>query len=427
MNPDAETDQLLGTSVPTYVSIALSVMLLILPLGTWVPIVPTGQPATISMYHRWVATLIPLDLVWLVFVVLAIPLTVRQIRSPRRQWGLIVMIVFTAWAVFSLIANPTLLGATFVARWIGAMSIVAVVGAYSWSEFRLIVAAPLVVSGVIQAAIGLWQHPGPGADFPYYETQVVSHGTYVHHSGLALILVFGITVAAVSMPSGRKAKVAWLVGIGVMAAALAGTLSRTGAVALILVWGAYVWGVSRSRRTYSSVLAASVIPFLFTVGLTFSGWFNRIGQSAAGNARHRTSGRTTMVSEALSIIGDNPILGVGPGGYVAELARRHPTGQGWDLAPVHVVPLFAAAELGILAGAIIAAVIVAFGWRALRTSPAALAVFFSIAVFLLFTSRTHYVPTDVALFAVWIATLDAVARPGAVANPDAAADSGVRV
>jgi O-antigen ligase len=304
-----------------------------------------------------------------------------------------------------------------VARRIGAVVIVAVIGEYSWSEFRLIVATPLLVSGVFQATIGLWQHPGPG-DGVAYANQFASHGTTFYNAGLALFLVFVITVAVVSMPSGGRARVLWLVGIGVMAAALAGTLSRTGALALVLVWGAYVWGVFRSRRTYSRVLAASVIPFLFTVGLTFSGWFSRFAQSTSGTIGERTSGRTALISQSLSIITDNPIFGVGPGGYIAELARLHPTWPEPALMPVHVVPLLAAAELGILAGAIIVAAMVAFGWRALRTSPAALAVFFSIGVFLLLENRTYWIAPDVALFAVWIATLDAIAKPDAVPDPE---------
>jgi O-antigen ligase len=414
MDLGAKFDQRLGTSVPAYLSITLSVMLLLLPLAIWVPLVPTGETATIFAYYRWVSAFLPGDLLCLVFAAMAIPTVLRRIRSPQRQWGLIVMASFTVLAIIALIANPTLLGSTLVARWIGAIAIVAVIGEYSRSDFRLIVAMPLLLAGVLQASIGLWQHPGPGADYAYYGTQVVSHGTFAHHGGLALFLVFVITVSVVSMPTGMKERIPWLIGIGIMSAAVAGTLSRQGALALGLVWGAYLWGLSRSRRKYLPVLSASVVPFLFTATFTLSGWLLRVAQSTTGTITSRSSGRTPTMREALRIIGDNPIFGVGPGGYVAELARRHPTWDGWDLMLVHSVPLGAAAELGILAGATIAAVIVAFGWRALRTSPAALAVFFSIAVFLLLDIRVNYVPGDVALFAVWLATLDIVAKPDTV-------------
>lgn len=407
-------------SVPAYVSVTLSVLLILLPLGFWIPLAETGEATAGATWYRWVSMRLPLDLVWFVFAVMAIPIVIRRLRSANRSWGLIVMTSFAALSVVALVVNPSLLGTTFVARWIASIALVAVISGYPRSEYRTVVAAPLLVSGVIQAAIALWQHPGPGRGFAAYAGQSVSRGTLEHQVDLALFLLFVITVAVATLPARGRSRVVWIVSIGIMSAAIGGTLQRASAIALVLIWAAYGWGLVRDRSAYASALGASSIPFLVTVATTASGWLGRVAELTSGSVDRRSSGRVELMREALDLAREHPLLGAGPGRYIAELARLQPSAGGPRRVPVHLAPLLAAAELGFLGGALLVGTMIAFGWRAIRTSPAAVAVFASVAVYLLFEQRTYYIAPDVAVFAVWLATLDMLANRDRKPSPEAA-------
>jgi len=394
----------------------LAAILVLAPIELWTPLSETGLP-TVSIYYRWVLTLVPLDPILIAFTILSIPVVLKSLRSRPLPWSVLTMASLIGWALLSLVANPTLLGVTFIARWIGALAIVSVIGALQPRNFRTYVIAPLLASGSIQAVIALWQHPGPGHDLLHGGVVSVSYGTYLHQAGLALLLAVVIATGVATLRVDRT-RIPWLIAIGLASAAATGTMSRAGGLALMLIWLIYAWSAIRRPRFYGTALAVSAIPFMVTVTLTYSGWFSRVGQSMTGSINQRSSGRVELVRMAVRLIKDNPLFGVGPGGYLDEVHRLHPTWTGWELLPVHVTPLLAAAELGILGGLIIVAVLILYGFRASQTSPAALAVFAPIAVYLIFEQRTYYIPADVVLFAAWMAILDQFARPSTIAEPE---------
>ncbi len=60
-----------------------------------------------------------------------------------------------------------------------------------------------------------------------------------------------------------------------------------------------------------------------------------------------TTERVDQIAEAKSIIKNNLWLGTGAGNYTAYLKNKNPNLSGWQLQPVHNVPLLMLAELGI--------------------------------------------------------------------------------
>ena len=73
---------------------------------------------------------------------------------------------------------------------------------------------------------------------------------------------------------------------------------------------------------------------------------------------------------------------------------------------VHVVPLLVAAEFGILVGLAFLFWLVALGLRSLRTSIHSIAIFGAAFSYLLLDNLHYVYPMGVAMFGVWLATLD---------------------
>ncbi len=368
------------------------------------------EERTISTYHRLVVVVMPLDIISIGLALLAIPLIVSALRRRDVTWGTLAMSAFALWGLISLIATPTTLGGSFVIRWFAAIALVVTVASRTRSELRWFVAAPLLASASLQTVVALWQHPGPGANTVFFAGEVaVGRGTFTHQYGLAFFLIVAATIGVATLPRGRT-RIWWLAGIGMASAGIAVTMSRTALLALVGIWIVYAWGWFRGNRDYRSALLATSIPFLATATVVSDGWLSRLNHTASGSLEARSTGRIASMREAAAIATGRPLTGVGPGGFVTEIISRHPEWPIWFLLPVHSVPLLAAAELGIVAGVIIVVILVAFGWRSLRTSPAAFAIYVPVAAFILFEQRTHYVPADVALFAIWLGTLDLLAR-----------------
>ncbi len=149
-------------------------------------------------------------------------------------------------------------------------------------------------------------------------------------------------------------RVAWI-----SAAVGLGTL-----LAVILIFRSlrriYAWEVSRIAILFSSIvviLGVAFWPFLSS----------RIDFNLA--AEQSFSLRSFYAQEAVEMIGENPITGVGLGGYVTELAAKNPEAPAWSIQPVHNVTLLLAAEAGFPAMAVLTtafAVLVIGALRKLR-------------------------------------------------------------
>lgn len=99
----------------------------------------------------------------------------------------------------------------------------------------------------------------------------------------------------------------------------------------------YLWEAMRFTLLFVSLLAVVVIafwPFLK----------DRVATSFVQD--QAISQRSDYAEEALAMIKEHPVTGVGLGGYVTEFARRNPTAPAWSIQPVHNVVLLLAAEMG---------------------------------------------------------------------------------
>jgi O-antigen ligase len=76
-------------------------------------------------------------------------------------------------------------------------------------------------------------------------------------------------------------------------------------------------------------------------------------------------GRAWLNGEAVNMIGEYPLTGVGIGSFILELARR--AGKGYVVEPAHNLLLLAGAELGVPGLLLVVALSVIFAVRLFKT------------------------------------------------------------
>jgi len=119
------------------------------------------------------------------------------------------------------------------------------------------------------------------------------------------------------------------------------------------------------------------------------------------------------------LIASSPLVGIGPGRSVYVERERYPVQPAIvGYAPAHDLPLLAAVEGGVVAGAIAVALLVALGWRA-RRDVRALAAFLAFLPLVLLDHYTYTYLQGLVLLAVWVGTLDGLASASPVLAPDA--------
>jgi len=235
--------------------------------------------------------------------------------------------------------------------------------------------------------------PGGTTQFPYV---------------VGFVLLVGLTVGVALAPDDRTRPL-WIAGIALCSAGIATSLNRTAVVGLAVAWIAYGLLVYRDQHRYRSVLAATVLPFAVVAVAIGDPWLRNLQQTfgiGIGGSGSRSAaevisgGRLKLIRHSLTIIADAPFVGVGPARDAIEAAARFPDEYGRGVPSVHVVPLLVAAEMGIAAGVACVGYLIALGWRSLRTSPEAVAVFASVAVFMLLDTMPYDRPTSIILVGV---------------------------
>jgi len=389
----------------------LAVMIFAIPLEHAL-LLADVQPEVLDPYRRWALLLIPLDLLWIGFVVLAAPMVWRAWTSRKPSWGVVATTVtFVAMAI-AYVVNPSVLGLTLIARAAGSIAVVAVVVQFNRAEFRTFVAAPLLATASLQSVLALGQvlvRPVGGIERgPWTSGQ----GTLYHPYILAGILLVALAVSIAVIERDRWRPL-WLVGVGITTVGISTTFSRAAALSLAFIVTAYIWGSIRNRDRYLGPLLASVIPGAISGVYLWRGWSSALGRTVgSGGLDRASSGRLTLMRQSLTMIADSPVVGVGPGGYLPVLADARPDLLGSHaLAVVHSVPMALGAEAGIAIGFLYLVFLAVLGVRALRTSPAAAAVFVSLIVFIIFDKFTYSNANMILLAAVWLASLDFLARP----------------
>lgn len=106
---------------------------------------------------------------------------------------------------------------------------------------------------------------------------------------------------------------------------------------------------NRGRSSRAFLIGLSVFALLVFI------FFSLVATRFRGASPHEalsTSERIEGARTALAIIQENPLFGVGPGGYTVELKRRPPALSGWQIQPAHNAGLLFLSELGLLGTAL---------------------------------------------------------------------------
>lgn len=295
----------------------------------------------------------------------------RQRRLPQLHpvhvlLGLLAAVVLTTSAVHAGEPFTT----EYALRWLPFLAVTAILVDVAAREVPL---RALLVAAVAGATVA-----GVGALFSFFvEGDARATGPLQDPNDLAYVQVAALPLLLVLIPRGsshrgRRAPavlapiVATVLVVGVMA-----TLSRGGILALLAVTGYLT--VRRVLSVRLLVSAGALLAVAGVAGMVFAGeYLTRALDEKAYVAASNVDTRTTRWEAAARMLADNPLLGVGPGGFRSNYAAASHNAEIAEQTPVaHNMYLEVAAELGlpglVLFLAVIACALVA-SERALRAS-----------------------------------------------------------
>lgn len=367
-----------------------------------------SAPGADGDINQWVTTS-PFDWPLAILIVLqaASALEDRLGRSDRRPMSVPtrLLVVTLAWMALCAVLTPSWRAVDLAFHVAGAWAVVRT-ARRATPTGRNVVLAAVTTLGFLQAVLGIAQSRsgrilGLGVlefDGPLYTfgASTAGRGSLTHPYHLTAVLIVCVAAAGVLSTRVRgRARGAALLAVGVMGAALPLTFSR--AVVLAVVPMALLWGWSARTR----VLAGAMV-----VGVVVGGLLGLNGISAKGdqtiNIESADSGRRQRAEEAINLVEEEPVFGVGPGRYVIALRDVEHD----DLLPPHNIVLHAAAEAGIIGGALAFATLGAFGvWLLRRRSAMVLAAGLSLLPFHLLDSYPHVFPVGLLVSGMWLAVV----------------------
>jgi O-antigen ligase len=149
-------------------------------------------------------------------------------------------------------------------------------------------------------------------------------------------------------------------------ALLALTFSRSAWLGLIVFCIVLIWKSKHFDRQRLAVLLF-MIPLSFLITL-FP--YRQLVQARTINTTSHAEefsfiGRAWLNGEAIQMIREHPLNGVGIGSFIMELGRR--AGEGYVVEPAHNILLLAGAELGIPGFLLVVALLISFAYRLFKT------------------------------------------------------------
>ena len=406
-----------------------------------------GNPALSYDYNT---IIFPVDVAFLALIVTGAGALVRRLVDRRAGLGTATWTLFAVVMSLAWFAHPSTRGAHVVFElWgcavlaeiitdaldgmarplvLGAIAIVAC-GETVWSALQLILKSNLGLH-----RLGEDRNPL----FAFSARGLAPMGSMVHIYVLCGLALVGGGVLVLTGLTARGSRL-WLLGAAIAAVPVGYTYSRAGLLgAALLVGGVGLGLFSRTdpagRRKFALAVLALTVGIGLPAAIWHEGWTNRVTQTTtATTAAQLTTQRGTLTHEALSQIGANPVFGIGPGRYVISLKERfhHEADKTVEIfKPVHDVPLLVAAEGGVVAGAVLVALLALVGWRAARSRPAAFGLYAAYLPFLLLDHFPYSFPQGLVITAIWLGALDASwpgrrtrPGPGQMTDPQAGAPS----
>jgi len=353
----------------------------------------------------------PADLTLVVTAVAALVVGIRQRTRPGL--GAALLAALTVVLAIALAVHPSPQGLFTVARFAGATGLAFAVSRLSRDE-RLLAVGVFAAVAFAQLGLAVAQelHGGPLGltsfgeiadpllDYGLLAPRGTMHAQYVL-AGLSLIAALLLVRESFE----RRRPLVWSVLAGVAVIPVGMTMGRAAALGVALACGALALGYLRQRRLVTTAILCLSLGAGLTAFAFRDSWLTKSAIGASAN------GRDILTEEAFGLIGDSPLVGIGPGRSVFVLRERYPVPPAVvGYQPVHDVPLLAAVEGGVMAGAIAVVLLLALAWRS-RRDVRALALFGS---FLPIVLTDHYPYTflqGVVLLGVWVGALDGLSAP----------------
>ncbi len=356
------------------------------------------------------------DLPQALLVAATIPALARGLRARSLGLGAGLWAVIASVVLLSFAVHPSLEGVQTIFRVLGALSIAVAFAGLDRRERTLVLGA-LAVATLTQTAWSVAQvlTGGPLGASWLFESQKplaragdawVPKGTMqTPYLLTALALVSSLLLTRHAL---RARTVSWAFAIIALVIPVGLTYSRgalAGLVAAIAVLAPRAH-TDLARRIVVVALAAGVaVPG----ALTWSGWLARGEQFGEERA---DSGRGILMLQGLAVFAMEPLMGVGPGRYMAAVrSLTDDPGTRARLLPTHDVPLLVAAESGVVAGAAVIVLLGALVLRALRDrDDAAIALYLVMLPFWLLDPLPYALPQGTVLTGLWLGALDSAHR-----------------
>ena len=217
----------------------------------------------------------------------------------------------------------------------------------------------LAVEGLIFVAVGIYQYAS--GDLFWNDKVIAGNEAHTYFRVNSLFwdpnilgryLVVSMTVLAAIVAYGRRTRDIYASGalFAVLLVLLVFSFSQTSSIALfaaLCVLIAARWGLAVGLAAGAATVLALGASIVLVAG--------------GGLSSETTSGRAGLIDGGLEIAQDNPLIGVGSGGFAPEFTARYYEGEGFA-AESHTEPVTVAAEQGVLGfAAYVAFVVVSLG------------------------------------------------------------------
>jgi len=382
--------------------------------------------------------LLPADIALGGVLVLCLPTVIGAIRSRRIGPGAAGWAGITAVMVWSFVWHPSGRGGLTLLHLAGC-AMLAAAGAQVLRSptARSALAKAIVGGGVLEALIALLQVSRQGAlglsrwvevNPPFYPFQHIRapNATFPHPyvaAGFGLVSA-GVAVV-MAMTADERARPRWAAAAGWCVLPVGVSYSRSALLALLAFGLALIWIALRQsdrRTTALAAMAALAIGSAVPAAIWHTQWLARGSSTVAGSftggaaasggvVSGVANGRLTDYHQALTLLGDHPLTGVGVGRYVFAVEHQFglanaPRSTGYVNA--NDLPLLAGAEGGVLALVVMAGTLVWLLWRAARAGPLALGVCLAFLPYCLLDQFPYESAQGAVICGLWLATVDAL-------------------
>lgn len=371
------------------------------------------------------------DALWLPSVALCGVALLVSIPSAARVLAVRppILAVWGAWVLalgmlISLVLNPpqTQAGMYWTAAAIVAAAISCAVAELGRRHFVRHVVFPLAivaaVEGCLMAVQTITGDPvGLRLLWADVELRVIDgilrpQGTFFHVFEPALLATVALGALAIAGDGRRRPR-------QILAAAAATPIglshSRSAVLGALVVVGALLLAHRRRTAGARSLAVAMVVGLLAAAVLAAPGWLDKLDQSTSGDLDDVSVGRITLARQAVTMIADHPLTGVGTAKYIPTLAAEYEHDPEHPFA-VHNFALRVFAELGIPLGLAVVAVTVAAGIQAVRAGPIPGGTYLAMVPWMLFDILYYDRLYGLLILGVWWGVVAFAVAPGRPAS-----------